>query len=226
MSRFPVAFRLPAFASRSSDSRPGIGSPHGRPTGPTAGPRRGYRVPHARAATGVGAPYTPRTMVLTRPGRLPDRHPPLPSGSPFTPPQHPTMRGSASRGINRGSITFTRPVFPSPTPPGWNQRRFGFPPSFAPRRHRQRTSGAGTGHRARTWNNALRHQPNLRSSVFTQCVRPRVARRRAGASQRARRLLRSCSRGHSLTAPAWLPVSGCGRPQARGALPPHGFFGD
>ena len=28
------------------------------------GPRRGYRVPHARAATGVGALYTPRTAVL------------------------------------------------------------------------------------------------------------------------------------------------------------------
>ena len=28
------------------------------------GPRRGYRVPHARATTGVGAPNTPRTAVL------------------------------------------------------------------------------------------------------------------------------------------------------------------
>jgi hypothetical protein len=46
----------------------GLGLPHGRLTGqrPRArpGPRRGYRVPHARAATGVGAPYTPRTAVL------------------------------------------------------------------------------------------------------------------------------------------------------------------
>ena len=33
-SRFPAAFRPPAFASRSSHSRQGIGSPHGRPTGP------------------------------------------------------------------------------------------------------------------------------------------------------------------------------------------------
>src|SRR6266542_3901495 len=41
-----------------------LGSPHGRLTGPRAGPRRGYRVPHARATTGVGAPYTPRTAVL------------------------------------------------------------------------------------------------------------------------------------------------------------------
>jgi hypothetical protein len=33
-SQFPAAFRPPAFASRSSDCRPGIGSSHGRPTGP------------------------------------------------------------------------------------------------------------------------------------------------------------------------------------------------
>ena len=112
MSRFPVAFRLPAFASRSSDSRPGIGSPHGRPTGPTAGPRRGHRVPHASAATGVGAPYTPRTMVLTRPGRLPDRHPPLPSGRTFSPPQHPTR--AASRGIR--AVQSRSPFRSSPRP--------------------------------------------------------------------------------------------------------------
>ncbi len=157
-SRFPAAFRPPAFASRSSHSRQGIGSPHGRPTDPRgAGPRRGYRVPHARAATGVGAPYTPRTVVLTRLGRLPDRHPPLLSGSPSTPPRHPTMRGCASRGINRGSITFTRPVFPSPAPPGVEPATLRLPPSFAPRRHQQRTSGAGTGHRARTWNYRSTH---------------------------------------------------------------------
>ena len=41
-----------------------LGSPHGRLTGPKAGPRRGYRFPHARAAAGVGASYTPRTAVL------------------------------------------------------------------------------------------------------------------------------------------------------------------
>ena len=50
VSRFPVAFPLPAFASRSSDSRRGVG-PSSRSayrTTPCApGPRRGYRVPHA-----------------------------------------------------------------------------------------------------------------------------------------------------------------------------------
>jgi len=143
MSRFPVAFRLPAFASRSSDSRQGIGSPYGRPTGPRAGPRRGYRVPHARAATGVGAPYTPRTVVLARPSRLPDRHPPLPSGSPSTPPRHPTMRGSASRGINRGSSHSPVRSSPRPRPRGGTGDASAFPLSFAPHRHRRRTSGRG-----------------------------------------------------------------------------------
>ena len=41
-----------------------LGLPHGWLTGPNAGPRRGYRVPHARAASGVGALSTPRTTVL------------------------------------------------------------------------------------------------------------------------------------------------------------------
>ena len=78
-------FRPPAFASRPSCSRRGVGPSSRSATGPTAGPRRGYRVPHARAATGEGAPYTPRTVVLAQPGRLPDRHPPLPSGQSLNP---------------------------------------------------------------------------------------------------------------------------------------------
>jgi hypothetical protein len=64
LSRFPGAFR----PRRSLLGHPipagGLGLPCGRLTGRAAGPRRGYRVPHARAATGEGAPYTPRTAVL------------------------------------------------------------------------------------------------------------------------------------------------------------------
>ena len=65
LSRFPVAFRPPALASWSSCSRRGVGlslrsayPPNG------AGPRRGFRVSHARAAIGVGALSTPGTTVL------------------------------------------------------------------------------------------------------------------------------------------------------------------
>ena len=41
-------------------------------------------------------------------------------------------------------MCFTRPVFPLPVTPGWKEA-LGFPLSFAPRRYRHRTSGAGTG---------------------------------------------------------------------------------
>ena len=69
MSRFPAAFRPPAFASRSSDTRRGVGPSSRSAYRPTAGPRRGYRVPHTRAATGLGASFTPGTTVL-----YPDRN--------------------------------------------------------------------------------------------------------------------------------------------------------
>ena len=38
--------------------------PHGRPAGPESGPRRDFRVPHIRAAIGVGALCAPGTTVL------------------------------------------------------------------------------------------------------------------------------------------------------------------
>jgi len=67
LPRFPVAFRLPALASWSSCSRRGVGlslrSAYRLARG-RAGPRRGFRVSHARAAIGVGALSTPGTTVL------------------------------------------------------------------------------------------------------------------------------------------------------------------
>ncbi len=52
---FPVAFRPPAFASRSSFARRGVGPSSRSAYRPLAGPRRGYPVPHTRATTGLGA---------------------------------------------------------------------------------------------------------------------------------------------------------------------------
>jgi hypothetical protein len=61
---FPLRFRRrPSLLGHPMPAEE-LGSPHGRLTSPKAGPRRGYRFPHARAATGVGASYTPRTAVL------------------------------------------------------------------------------------------------------------------------------------------------------------------
>jgi hypothetical protein len=94
-----------------------LGPPHGRLTDPQTGvgPRRGYRVPHARAATGVGALYTPGTTVLTPDWRS------CPAGAcrfsttrpiPTAPTSHlPRVRLTRHQ---RGFKQFTRPVFPSP----------------------------------------------------------------------------------------------------------------
>jgi hypothetical protein len=63
---------------------------------PGAGPRRGYRVPHARAMTGVGALYTPRTTVLTPIwGTSPAGACRSTAARPSTPLQHRILRGSA-----------------------------------------------------------------------------------------------------------------------------------
>jgi hypothetical protein len=62
MSRFPAAFRLPAFASWSSIARWGAGpslrSAY-RASSLEPGPQRGYYVPHVRVATGGGCPLYP-----------------------------------------------------------------------------------------------------------------------------------------------------------------------
>jgi hypothetical protein len=107
-SRFPAAFRLPALASWSSCSRQGVGRSSRSAYRPTAGPRRGFHVSHAQAATGVGALYIPGTTVLTRTGH---DHQPASAASqrPVPTPRHhdPSKRGSASRDINEGSNDFT-----------------------------------------------------------------------------------------------------------------------
>jgi len=146
-SRFPAAFRLPAFASRSSDSRRGVGPSSRSAYRPTAGPRRGYRVPHARAATGEGALCTPGTTVLT-----PDRGP-CPAGArriSAATSLHPASGTPPGRASHHEASTKVQAIHPSGLPlarrrPDGTSSRFGFPPSFAPRRPRarRRTSGWG-----------------------------------------------------------------------------------
>ena len=80
MSRFPVPFGrrhsllghpVPAEGSASLT----VGLP---PASSAAGPRRGFHVPHERDTTGVGALFTPGTVVLLPvEGSLVNRHLPL-----------------------------------------------------------------------------------------------------------------------------------------------------
>ena len=177
MSRFPAAFPLPAFASWSSFPAEELGLPHGRLTGHTAGPRRGFHVPHARATTGVGALYTPGTTVLTRAGH--DHQPASaapPRLSPCTPPRPPSMRGSALRGINEGSSNSPVRSSPRSTPPDGTGSAFSFPPSFARRPCEQRTSGRGQ---------ATEHGPETRSTTSAEPPTSRIYSMRA-TSRRTR----------------------------------------
>ena len=153
VSRFPVAFPQPAFASRSSDSRRGVGRSSRsayRRRQSAFGPRRGSRVPHARAATGVGATYTPRTAV---PSRTEGRAQPAPAASrrPVLAPRSDIPPRGA---LLHEASTRVQAIHPSGLPLASSARveraPLGFPPSFAPRRHRRRASRVGTGHRART----------------------------------------------------------------------------
>ena len=79
------------------------------------GPRRGYRVSHTRATTGLGAFYTPRTTVL-----IPDRtaSPASVCRSTTASPYHPAPASHRARLCftrhQRRFKQFTRPIFPSP----------------------------------------------------------------------------------------------------------------
>jgi hypothetical protein len=89
MSRFPVAFRpagigfLAIRCPLGSWAFLAVGLPDPLLA---SGPHRGCHVPHVRVATGVGALFTPGTVVLTRPTTSP-RPPPAASQrqSPCTP---------------------------------------------------------------------------------------------------------------------------------------------
>ena len=133
---FPLPFRLPAFASRSSYSRRGVG--------PSS--RSAYRTRHAaRTPTGLprsarmscdrgGCPLYPEDggappgQVVSLTGACRSA-----AASPSTPLQHPIA------GLRYEASTRVQAIHPSGLPlargrPDGTGRRFGFPPSFAPRR--------------------------------------------------------------------------------------------
>ena len=108
----------------------GSGPPHGRLARPTgSGPRRGFRVPHTRAATGVGALCTPRTVVL-----IPDRSDSatdtcrFSAASPCPPP--PSHHAGVRFTRHQPRVHTCSPVRSSPRlwPPGWNEQALGLEP--------------------------------------------------------------------------------------------------
>jgi hypothetical protein len=174
VSRFPVAFPLPAFASRSSCSRRGVGPPL----------RSAYRRRHAaRTPTGLprstrmscdrgGCPLYPEDggappgQVVSLTGACRSA-----AASPYTPPQLPIDGGSLTR-HQRGFTQFTRPIFPSPAAARMERAaapafpRASHPADQEPTTHAE----VGTGQRARTWNYSLNItsvEPPIGSSLTT-----------------------------------------------------------
>ena len=168
MSRFPVAFPLPAFASRSSDARRGIGPssrsayrarPEARPDldGVTAFRTHELRpgwvpsIPRGRRCSS-----RPRDVLLTGACRSP-------SGQSFHPAPASHLRGSLYEASTR-----VHAIDPSGLPlacgrPDGTGRPWAFPRASHPADQEPTTHAeVGTGHRARTWNYAL----NITSSIL------------------------------------------------------------
>ena len=148
MSRFPAAFRPPAFASWSSCARQGTG-PSLRSAyrsllpGPDPDGVATFRAHELRPGW---VPSLPRGLRCPH-GRqvIPGRRTPPCSGPSLYPRPQPTTGGFLSRGIIKGSLSFTRPAFPWPVAPGWSGSPRACPPGLhtppLPAAH----AGVGTG---------------------------------------------------------------------------------
>jgi hypothetical protein len=177
VSRFPVAFRLPAFASRVILSPLGgwaslaVGLPDNART------PSGFHVSHARVATGEGALSTPRTAVVTRPTAS-LRPPPaaLQRQRPCTPARFPSSEAL----LHEASLR-VHCIHPSGLPPACGSRMERAPLGFLPE---LRTPPLPATHvRVGT---GLEHWPGTTLSTSsvdppsyesTRIVRPRVAPR-------------------------------------------------
>jgi hypothetical protein len=175
-SRFPAAFRPPAFASWASCSRHGFGSPYGRLTGARAPDPDGVSMFRTREMRlGKGVLYTPGTAVPTRPRMLHDRRLPHHSGaSLISPVLHPAREVMLTRHHQGFPVSRPVPSLPLACDPRPERGPLGFSMSSAPGRYRPRTSWRGqvtdTIPKSRH-----RHQPASMSDGLTPHVRPHVA---------------------------------------------------
>jgi hypothetical protein len=194
-SRFPAAFRPPAFASWVILRPLGISLPHSRPTGgQPAGPQRGCRVAHEQDETGQGASFTPGTVVRSRPAIILRPAPAvLPRPVPTAPLEHPTCGGhlheTSSEIHSRSPITPRQldaapgpgsqslpPVFSSPAAPGWNTGRFGFYPGLRTPQLPATHARAETGQRALARVPRPRPQSGLQRRLPLELMHPHFAR--------------------------------------------------
>jgi hypothetical protein len=172
MSRFPVVFRPPAFASQVI--RPPLGDWASLAVGlpDTTRRRDPNRVPtfHTHEMRPGRVPPVSRGRRCS-PGRqeIPGRRLPLPNGQPLNPTcNNPSARLAITR-HQRRFTRFTRPVCPLPVTPGWSRSPSASPRASHPASQR-RTSRAGPGQLSTDLVLRNRHRPDLRSaSTLATC---------------------------------------------------------
>jgi hypothetical protein len=181
MSRFPAAFRPPAFASWSSCARWGAGPSLRSAYRPCCQGRTPTGLPRsARMSCGRGGcPLYPGDCGARTAGRSsPAAACRLAAARPCTPVQQPTTGGFLSRGIIKGSRSFTRPAFPWPVAPGWS----GSPRACSPGLHTPPLpaahAGVGTGivgtclsYVTISWSSSQRNHSPRATSCRTDLIR-------------------------------------------------------
>ncbi len=124
LSRFPVAFRLhgvrflviPSPLGNWASLTVGLPAPVTRSGTPT-GLSRFARMRYGRR----GRPLNPGDSGARTTGAwYPVAACRFPTAKSLHPGPAPIIRGSTSRGIIKGSVSFARPAFPSPVTPGWS----------------------------------------------------------------------------------------------------------
>jgi hypothetical protein len=157
VSRFPAAFRPPAFASRSSDSRRGAqpsSRSASRPNGRTPNGVTAFRTYESRPGCVLSVPRGRRCS--SRLERVPSRR--LPHSQRLVPA--PRRNNPSCEALHHEASTRVQAIHPSGLPlacdPRMERERLGLFPELRTPPTRSRTThvGEGTGHRARTWNNA------------------------------------------------------------------------
>ena len=198
-SRFPVAFRRVGVGflgppAPAGEVQPSSRSAYRRSTRRT---QRGCHVAHEQDSTGQGAPFTPGTVVRSRPTTILR---PAPAASqrpvPTAPLTHPIGGGhlhEASSGVHSRSPitprwlaatpepeseTASRRSSPRPRPPDGTAAASASTPGFAPRGHPRSTPGRRQALRALARVLHLRHQSNLQTVPPTSLMHPHVARNR------------------------------------------------
>ena len=164
-----------------------LGLPCGRLTGPCCqgrtptGLSRSARMSRGRG----GCPLDPGDCGARTAGRSsPAAARRLAAARPCTPVQQPTTGGFLSRGIIKGSRSFTRPAFPWPVAPGWSGSPRACPPGLhtppLPAAH----AGVGTGivgtclsYVTISWSSSQRSHSPRATSCRTDLIRASLARR-------------------------------------------------